>query len=85
MRSDARSEPASGSLKSWHHISVALEDRSEPRRLLLRVPCCISVGPTMPMATANTPTDTPHLACSSAKIASSIGLAAPAAERTRAS
>ena len=34
----------------------------------------MSVGATMPWATANAPTDTPHLACSSWNTASSIGL-----------
>ena len=35
VRSDARSEPASGSLNSWHQISLGVEDRRQPAPLLL--------------------------------------------------
>ena len=74
VRSEARSEPASGSLKSWHHSSSPRSIGPSHRCCWSVVPCCMSVGATMPWATAKIPVDTPHFACSSAKIASWIGL-----------
>ena len=51
VRSDARSEPASGSLKSWHQISSPRRSGRSHRVFCSSVPYAISVGPAsmMPM------------------------------------
>src|SRR5215203_7461345 len=43
--SEARSEPDSGSLKPWHHISSALRMGERKRSFWSSVPCAITVGP----------------------------------------
>ena len=43
--SDARSEPASGSLNSWHQISPAVRIDGSHRCFCSSVPCASSVGP----------------------------------------
>ena len=45
----ARSEPASGSLKSWHHMSSAESKRGSQRRCCSSVPAWSSVGPAQPI------------------------------------
>ena len=49
--SDARSEPASGSLKSWHQISSAVRIAGSQRCFCSSVPCASSVGPARLMPT----------------------------------
>ena len=70
----ARSDPASGSENSWHHSSSPRSIGRRNRSFCSSVPWRRSVGPTMPMATANAPTDTPKRPCSWLKIADSIGV-----------
>ena len=45
VASDARSEPASGSLNSWHQISSAVRIAGSQRCFCSSVPCASSVGP----------------------------------------
>ena len=49
--SDARSEPASGSLNSWHQISSAVRIAGSHRCFCSSVPCASSVGPARLMPT----------------------------------
>ena len=49
--SDARSEPASGSEKSWHQISSAVRIDGSQRAFCSSVPCASSVGPARLMPT----------------------------------
>ncbi len=75
METLARSDPASGSLKSWHQTSSPRSIAGRQRCFCSSVPWASSVGPTMPIAMAKTPLDTPWRACSWLKITDSIGLA----------
>ena len=45
----ARSEPAPGSLKSWHHASSPESSRGTSSRFCSSVPYAINVGPSMAM------------------------------------
>ena len=49
VASDATSEPAPGSLKSWHQISSCLAMGMRKRCFCSSVPQCMIVGPPMPM------------------------------------
>ena len=75
VRSDARSEPAPGSLYSWHHTSCPLMMRCRCSSCCSLVPCAIRVGPTMLIDTIRGPLETLNRACSSAKIVLCIGVA----------
>ena len=54
MRSPARSEPAAGSLKSWHQISSPRAIFSRCLDFCSGVPWAMMVGPSMPMPMPNT-------------------------------
>ena len=55
VRSPARSEPAPGSLNSWHHISSPRSTASRWRSCCSGVPWAMRVGPIMFTATENMP------------------------------
>src|SRR6266542_6065527 len=74
VRSPARSDPAPGSLNSWHHTSSPRSSEGRYRCFCASVPCAISVGATIPMPTANTPTSTSKRACSRAKMRACAGV-----------
>src|SRR5436190_7153637 len=74
VRSPARSDPAPGSLNSWHHTSSPRRSAGRYRCFCASVPCAISVGPTIPMPTANAPVSTSKRACSRAKMRASAGV-----------
>ena len=59
--SPARSEPAPGSLKSWHHTSSPRSSGGTYRLFCSSVPCTRIVGTTMPRPTANTPVSIAYL------------------------
>src|SRR5215471_15893220 len=74
VRKPARSDPAPGSLKSWHHTSSPRSNPGRYRRFCASVPWAISVGPTIPMPTANAPASTSKRACSWANARASAGV-----------
>src|SRR5829696_5536738 len=74
VRSPARSDPAPGSLNSWHHTSSPRSSAGRYRCFCASVPCAIRVGPTIPMPTANAPASTSKRACSRAKMRASAGV-----------
>ena len=55
----ARSEPAPGSLKSWHHSSSPRSIGARNRSFCASVPCARMVGPAMPIEIMKAPFDTP--------------------------
>ena len=55
----ARSDPASGSLKSWHHISSPRSIGGRKRSFCSSVPWARIVGPAMPIEIMKAPFDTP--------------------------
>ena len=59
VRREARSLPASGSLKSWHQSSSPFSIGARKRSRWGSVPWRRIVGPAMPMPTAKGPTFTP--------------------------
>ena len=60
--SPARSEPAPGSLNSWHHTSSPRSIGGRKRCFCSSVPWAMIVGPAMPMPTANVAPNAPKLA-----------------------
>ena len=66
--SPARSEPAPGSEKSWHHTCSPFSIRRRKKSFCSSVPWLMIVGPTIPIATMNTPLDTRNRDSSWAKI-----------------
>ena len=63
-----------GSLKSWHQTSSPRSSASRWSRFCSSVPHAISVGPTIPIPTANAPTETSKRACSWLKMDCWIGV-----------
>jgi hypothetical protein len=55
----ARSDPAPGSLNSWHHISSPRSIGGRKRSFCSSVPCARIVGPAMPIEIMKAPFDTP--------------------------
>ena len=68
-----RSDPAPGSLKSWHQISSALAIGRSQRAHCSSVPCASRVGPARLMPTRLTSWGAPLRAYSVLKIATSTG------------
>ena len=68
MTSPDRSEPAPGSLKSWHQISCALTMAGSHRRHWSGVPCARSVGPARLIPTRLTSCGAPLRAYSALKM-----------------
>ena len=79
----ARSEPAPGSLNSWHQTSSPRSMGGRYRARCSSVPWPIRVGPAMPMATANRPEVTSNCASSWRKIIDCTNVAPPTAELHR--
>ena len=61
----ARSEPAPGSLKSWHHASSPESKRGTSSRCCSSVPKAMSVGPSIVIVERMNPDDASYSAASS--------------------
>src|SRR4051812_24690536 len=70
----ARSDPAPGSEKSWHHSTSPRSMGRRNRSFCASVPWRTIVGPAMPIATEKAPTFTPYRLCSWVKIACCSGV-----------